>query len=119
MGTFLGPSVAFVQVCGIKNFKPPPTFDRKSFSLHTHQFFCLHHSITSIDIELPDRPKLRFVDKVPPFPPSVRPPKMQKRLRYMRGPEDVHTFLLHKQYAIVVCLLNCFSDSFLATFYRL
>lgn len=26
---------------------------------------------------------------------------MQKRLRYMRGPEDVHNFLIHKQYGIV------------------
>jgi len=32
----------------------------------------------------------------------MRAPKMQKRLRYMRGPEEIHNFLLHKQYGIIV-----------------
>ncbi|XP_066147336.1 large ribosomal subunit protein uL16m isoform X3 [Euwallacea fornicatus] len=64
----------------MKNFKPPPTYDH---------------------IELPEKPKLKFIDKVPNLPPNIRPPKMQKRLRYMRGPEDVHNFLLHKQYGIM------------------
>lgn len=47
-----------------------------------------------------ERPKLRFFDKVPQLPPNLKAPKMQKRLRYMRGPEPVHTFLQHKQYGI-------------------
>lgn len=41
------------------------------------------------------------MDKVPQFPPNLRPPKMQKRLRLMRGPELVHNQLLHKQYGII------------------
>lgn len=64
----------------MKNFKPPPTYDH---------------------IEFPERPKLRFIDKVPNLPPSIRPPKMQKKLRLMRGPEEIHNFLQHKQYGIV------------------
>ncbi|XP_066147335.1 large ribosomal subunit protein uL16m isoform X2 [Euwallacea fornicatus] len=75
-----GPAVSVIQICGMKNFKPPPTYDH---------------------IELPEKPKLKFIDKVPNLPPNIRPPKMQKRLRYMRGPEDVHNFLLHKQYGIM------------------
>lgn len=47
-----------------------------------------------------ERPKLRFFDKVPQLPPNLKPPKMQKRLRYMRGPEPIHTFLQHKMYGI-------------------
>ena len=42
------------------------------------------------------------MDKVPPLPPNVRPPKMTKSLRFMRGPELVHNFLLHKQYGVIV-----------------
>jgi large subunit ribosomal protein L16 len=47
-----------------------------------------------------DRPKLRFVDKQPQYPPNLKAPKMQKRLMLMRGPEKIHNFLLHKQYGI-------------------
>lgn len=47
-----------------------------------------------------ERPKLRFFDKVPQYPPNLKPPKMQKRLRYMRGPEMIHTTLQHEQYGI-------------------
>lgn len=39
--------------------------------------------------------------KVPQFGSHIRPPKMQKRLILMRGPETVHNFLLHKQYGII------------------
>lgn len=31
----------------------------------------------------------------------MKPPKMQKRLKLMRGPEGLHNTLLHKQYGIV------------------
>lgn len=41
------------------------------------------------------------MDKVPQYPSGIRPPRMQKRLRLMRGPEPVHNFLLHKQYGIM------------------
>lgn len=50
----------------------------------------------------PDKRKLRFVDKIPILPSTIKPPKMQKKLRFMRGPEDVHNFLMHKQYGIMV-----------------
>lgn len=30
----------------------------------------------------------------------MRPPKMQKRLKLMRGPEPIHNFLQHEQYGI-------------------
>jgi large subunit ribosomal protein L16 len=48
-----------------------------------------------------ERPKLRFVDKVPQFPPNLRPPKMQKKLKLMRGPETVLNTLQHRQYGIM------------------
>lgn len=53
------------------------------------------------DIEFPERRKLRFMDKVPQYPSGIRPPKMQKKLRLMRGPEPVHNFLLYKQYGLM------------------
>lgn len=34
------------------------------------------------------------------MPPNLKPPKMQKKIRLMRGPELVHNFLLHKQFGI-------------------
>ncbi|XP_046997600.1 39S ribosomal protein L16, mitochondrial [Schistocerca americana] len=68
------------QTAGMKHFPPPPKYD---------------------DIEFPERARLRFMDKVPQYPPSVRPPKMMKRLLLMRGPELVHNELLHRQYGII------------------
>lgn len=41
------------------------------------------------------------MERQPALPPNVKAPKMQKRLRLMRGPELVHNTLLHKQYGIV------------------
>ncbi|CAG0884556.1 unnamed protein product [Darwinula stevensoni] len=55
------------------------------------------------DVVLPEDEKkrrLQFYQKVPVFPAGVKPPKMPKRLDYMRGPEPVHTFLLHKQFGV-------------------
>lgn len=40
------------------------------------------------------------MEKVPQLPPNIKPPKMQKRLKLMRGPDSLHNFLLHKQYGI-------------------
>lgn len=53
-----------------------------------------------LDVEFTERPKLRVMEKVPQQLANTRPPKMQKRLRLMRGPEEIHTFLQHKQYGI-------------------
>ncbi|KAI4481325.1 hypothetical protein M0804_009445 [Polistes exclamans] len=53
------------------------------------------------DVEFPERSKLRIMEKVPQYPPSLRPFKMQKKLRLMRGPELIHNTLLHKQYGIM------------------
>lgn len=44
------------------------------------------------------------MEKVPQYASSLRPFKMQKKLRLMRGLETVHNTLLHKQYGIVVSL---------------
>lgn len=44
------------------------------------------------------------MEKVPQYPSSLRPFKMQKKLKFMRGPETVHNTLLHKQYGIIVSL---------------
>ncbi|XP_065155559.1 large ribosomal subunit protein uL16m [Atheta coriaria] len=68
------------QICGMKNFEPPKAYDH---------------------ITIPDKPKLKFMDKVPVYQAMVRPPKMQKKLKLMMGPETVHNELLHKQYGII------------------
>lgn len=53
------------------------------------------------DVEFAERPKLKVMERVPQYPPNLRPPKMTKRLNLMRGPELIHTTFLHKQYGIV------------------
>ncbi|TDG42000.1 hypothetical protein AWZ03_011574 [Drosophila navojoa] len=73
-------NVNYNCVAGLKYFPPPIKYE---------------------NIEKVDRPKLRIMERVPQLPPNLRPPKMQKRLRYMRGPELVHNQLLHKQYGII------------------
>uniref|UniRef100_A0A0K8U839 Large ribosomal subunit protein uL16m n=1 Tax=Bactrocera latifrons TaxID=174628 RepID=A0A0K8U839_BACLA len=52
-------------------------------------------------VEKVERPKLKVMERVPQYPPNLRPPKMQKKLKFMRGPEVVHNNLIHKQYGIV------------------
>ncbi len=42
------------------------------------------------------------MEKVPTYPAGLRPPKMQKNLRFMRGPEEIHTDFVYKQYGIIV-----------------
>ncbi|CAK9812455.1 39S ribosomal protein L16, mitochondrial [Anthophora plagiata] len=69
-----------VPVAGLKSFEPPKNFD---------------------DVEFPERNKLRVVSRAPQYPVHIRPYKMQKRLRYLRGPEPFHNTLLHKQYGII------------------
>ncbi|KOC66461.1 39S ribosomal protein L16, mitochondrial [Habropoda laboriosa] len=67
-------------VAGLQSFEPSPVFD---------------------DVEFPERNKLRIAPKVPQMPSQIRPYKMQKKLRLMRGPEEYHNTLLHKQYGII------------------
>lgn len=55
----------------------------------------------TIDFVKPERPKLRVMEKVPQIQSNLRPPKMQKKLRLMRGPETINNHLLHGQYGIV------------------
>jgi large subunit ribosomal protein L16 len=47
------------------------------------------------------RPKLRFMEKVSQYPANLRSPKIQKKLKLMRGPELVNNTVLHKQDGIV------------------
>ncbi|CAH0555854.1 unnamed protein product [Brassicogethes aeneus] len=74
------PVVSLVQKCGLKHYQAPPKYDH---------------------VEFPEKPKLKYIDKVPQLPAAIKPPKMQKNLKLMRGPEPVHNFLLHKQYGIM------------------
>nr|CAH7720198.1 unnamed protein product [Callosobruchus chinensis] len=74
-------AVKIIQVCGFKHFGPPEKYDH---------------------VEFPERPRLRVVERQPQLPPNIRAPKMQKKLRLMRGEEKVHNYLLHKQYGIMV-----------------
>lgn len=73
-------STSVTQSAGLKIFPPPA-----------------EHG----EIEYPERRKLKVMEKVPMLPPAIRAPKMQKRLRYMRGPEHIHNFLMYKQYGIM------------------
>ncbi|KAH9637731.1 hypothetical protein HF086_009399 [Spodoptera exigua] len=80
LGLLRPESSQLVLVAGIKYFPPPKNYDH---------------------IEIPERQRLRIYDKVPTYPANLKPPKMQKRLRYMRGPETVHTNLQLQQYGVV------------------
>ncbi|KAJ1531017.1 hypothetical protein ONE63_005849 [Megalurothrips usitatus] len=53
------------------------------------------------DINLPERPKLPMLTKVPTILPHQRIVKMKKSLHLIRGPEEVHNSLLHEQYGIM------------------
>ncbi|KAK2583326.1 hypothetical protein KPH14_009328 [Odynerus spinipes] len=74
------PTSVFVQRAGLKIFPPP---------------------VNIKDVEYPEKNKLKVVDRMPNYPPAFRPFKMQKKLKLMRGPEEVHNNLLHKQYGII------------------
>ncbi|EFN84563.1 39S ribosomal protein L16, mitochondrial [Harpegnathos saltator] len=73
-------SISVTQTASLKVFPPPNEFS---------------------EIEYPERRRLKIMEQIPQFPSGIRPPKMQKRLRYMRGPENVHNFLLYRQYGII------------------
>ncbi|XP_050421449.1 39S ribosomal protein L16, mitochondrial [Adelges cooleyi] len=66
-------------VRGLKNFKPPVKYDH---------------------IQMPERPKLHYIDRHPVYNTNLKPPKMHKMLNLMRGPELIHNKLIHKQYGI-------------------
>lgn len=54
------------------------------------------------EIEIPEKGKPRYVEKVPQPWGNVKMPKMTKNLKFMRGPEEIHNTLIHKQYGIIV-----------------
>ena len=78
----LSPHCVFksVPAAGVKSYSLPPDFS---------------------DVEFPDRMKLKVMSRAPQYPPNIRPFKTQKRLRLMRGPEEYHNTLLHRQYGII------------------
>nr|CAG4635059.1 EOG090X0DE4 [Alona affinis] len=77
----LRPCVSFTQqIAGMKRLMPPRLFDH---------------------IELPEKVKLPFVEKVPVYPAGVKPPKMTKNIIFMRGPEPIHNQFIYKQYGVV------------------
>ncbi|CAG0915805.1 unnamed protein product [Notodromas monacha] len=51
-------------------------------------------------IVLPEKRRLPFYPKVPVIPNNARPPKWQRKLEYMRGPEEHHNRLIHGQYGV-------------------
>lgn len=80
--SFLSPNCSFrsVPAAGVQSFKPLASFE---------------------GIEIPQRNRLKIVQKVPTYGGGVNPYKTQKRLRLMRGPELYHNTLLHKQYGVI------------------
>lgn len=88
-----------IPAAGLKNFPQPITYDGEKIC-EKIKFTQNYNLNLLLDVEFPERPKLRFFDKVPQMPPNLKAPKMQKRLRYMRGPDTIHNFLLNQQYGI-------------------
>lgn len=62
--------------------------------------------LLKLDVEFPENPKLRFMEKVPQYPMGIKPPRCTKRLIDIRGPELVHNTLIHRQYGVVVISLS-------------
>lgn len=73
-------AVTLSQSAGMKQFLPPPDYSH---------------------VEIPEKPKLSFIEKVPIYPNGVRAPKMKRRLGLIRGPETLLTEFIYKQYGIV------------------
>lgn len=95
--------IRLIPVAGLKNFPQPINYDRKTFHAAKEKSRILLILSNISDVEFMERPKLRFMEKVPQMPPNLKPPKMQKRLMLMRGPETVHNFLTHKQVIVMKC----------------
>ena len=96
-----------IQIAGLKNFTPPPTYDRNISTelilitdMRTNSK--INHLFVNADIRLPERPKLNFMDKVPTYAANLKPPKSAKRLILMRGTEPIHNQFIHQQYGVVV-----------------
>ena len=68
------------------------------FVSHVTFFLYLKH----VDVEYPERRRLKIQEKVPQFASHIRPPKMFKQIILMRGPEQVHNKLFLKKYGIQV-----------------
>ncbi|KAL7288979.1 hypothetical protein TKK_0016937 [Trichogramma kaykai] len=74
-----------IPVAGLKYFRPPVKYD----------------------VEAPPDTrghKLPILPKVPTYPPQLKPFKMQRKLKLMRGPELVLNKLLHKQYGVIALI---------------
>ncbi|XP_064100005.1 large ribosomal subunit protein uL16m-like isoform X3 [Macrobrachium nipponense] len=71
----------WIQKAEYKNFPKPPSYE--------------HITIPK------ERQKLRFLEKVPQYPPGVRAPKMTRRIDLIQGEEEIQRDLLHGQYAII------------------
>lgn len=74
------PTSVLVQKAGLKVYDVPPKLP---------------------DFEQPERAKLKVLPREPIYSPQVGSFLMQKKLRLMRGEEEVHNTLLHKQYGII------------------
>lgn len=72
----------------------------------------------NLDVEFPERTRLKYMDKVPLMHGNIRPPKMTKSLKFMRGPETVQNFLVYQQFGIVVSIIT-FSEIFRMVYYYL
>jgi hypothetical protein len=46
--------------------------------------------------------KLKILQKVPQPPPNMKPARQDRGRDLMRGPEEIHNKLIHKQFGIVV-----------------
>ncbi|GAB1602215.1 39S ribosomal protein L16, mitochondrial-like [Argonauta hians] len=68
-----------VPVAGLRDFPHPPDYS---------------------NIILPERRRLKTIERVPQLPSNQRPPKMQRRLFEMRGPELVHNKLQYCDFGI-------------------
>lgn len=53
------------------------------------------------EVDIPEKNRLRVMEKQPIFPPGTRTFTMQKRLRDMRGLEEVHNTFMYRQYGII------------------
>lgn len=49
----------------------------------------------------PETSRIKILPKQPTYPSYLKPPKMTRRLKHMRGPETVHNKLIHNQYGIM------------------
>lgn len=77
------------------------------------KFRIQRESLIFLDVVFPPgtERKLPAVPKIPIFYEGELPQKTGRRLIEMRGPELIHTELIHKQYALQVSAAGFVSDS--------